>query len=129
MHKVIAFSRFALFVVYFWFGLLKVLGLSPASPLVLSLLGKTMPFMEPHAFLILFGILEVIIGLLFLIPRTEKLALCLLTLHMIAVSLPLILLPQITWQKLFVPTLEGQYIIKNILIIAIAFTLAVHRRR
>ena len=35
-------------------------------------------------------------------------------------ELPLVFLPQVAWQGLFVPTLEGQYIIKNILIAASA---------
>jgi uncharacterized membrane protein YkgB len=34
--------------------------------------------------------------------------------------MPLFLLPEITWGKMFVPTLEGQYIIKNVIIIALA---------
>jgi hypothetical protein len=36
------------------------------------------------------------------------------------------LLPAVTWQSFFVPTLEGQYIIKNLVIIALAIALASH---
>jgi uncharacterized membrane protein YkgB len=125
----IPFTRFALFIVYFWFGILKVLSLSPASPLVLELLDKTMPFMDQHLFLILFGLFEVLIGVLFLFPRTEKLALTLLVLHLITIMMPLILLPSITWSAPFLPTLEGQYIIKNVLIMSAALTLLAHRQR
>lgn len=131
MGKAIIFSRFALFVVYFWFGILKVLDLSPVNSLVLSLLSKMVPSssIDPHTFLIALGIFEILIGLLILIPKFVKLALFLLVIHMIIVCLPLIMLSDLTWKSLFVPTMEGQYIIKNILIISIAFTIAVSHRR
>jgi uncharacterized membrane protein YkgB len=35
------FSRISIFIIFFYFGLLKVLNLSPASPLVEALLNKT----------------------------------------------------------------------------------------
>jgi uncharacterized membrane protein YkgB len=50
----------------------------------------------------------------------ERIALVLLVPHMIVTILPLFLLPQIAWQAPFVPTLEGQYMIKNVVIIALA---------
>jgi hypothetical protein len=37
------FSRISIFIIFFYFGLLKVLNLSPASPLVEALLNKTLP--------------------------------------------------------------------------------------
>lgn len=114
-------SRFALFVVFFWFGILKLLGVSPASTLVLALLGKTLPFIAPALFMKLFAVFEMLIGILFLFPRVTKIALVLLGLHLITTIAPLILLPNMTWSSLFVPTLEGQYIIKNILIVAVAW--------
>lgn len=113
-------ARFALFTVYFWFGLLKVLGLSPAGPLVAALLQKTIPFLTPEQFIFYFGWLEMAIGLLFLIPQLSRAVILILALHLITTAGPLVLLPQITWQSWFVPTLEGQYIIKNLLIIATA---------
>lgn len=123
MNKALTLGSLAIFTVYFWFGALKVLSLSPASPLVLSLLDKTMPFMNPDLFLVLFGLFECLIGLLVLIPKTRKWGLRLVALHMVTVFLPLVLLPHMVWDGLFVPTLEGQYIIKNVLIIALAVVL------
>lgn len=113
-------ARFALFLVYFWFGILKVVAESPANPLVSALLEKTLPFMTFSTFIVLFGLLEVLIGILFLIPKLTRLAVVLLALHMITTLMPLVLLPQVAWSAPFVPTLEGQYMIKNILIIALA---------
>lgn len=122
------FARVAIFVIFFWFGILKVLSLSPASPLVASLLERTLPFMGAGTFILLFGLFEVLIGILFLLRGAERLAILLLALHMATTVMPLILLPQIAWQAPFVPTLEGQYIIKNIAIIALAMGIAGHLR-
>jgi hypothetical protein len=41
---------------------------------------------------------------------------------------PLVLVPELTWQKPLIPTLEGQYIIKNVAIVALAFDVAAHTR-
>lgn len=119
-------ARSALFIVFFWFGLLKVLSLSPASPMVLALLERTISFMSPEHFLILFGAYEMVIALTFVTPGLERIALALLAIHMITTFGPLLLLPQITWSGFLVPTLEGQYIIKNLVIIALAFGIAAH---
>ena len=119
-------SRLGIFVVFFWFGILKVFSLSPASPLVLALLSRTMPFIPPETFLVFFGVLECFIGLLFLIKGAERIAITILFLHMITTFMPLILLPQVTWSGILVPTLEGQYIIKNLAIIAPAIGIAAH---
>jgi uncharacterized membrane protein YphA (DoxX/SURF4 family) len=119
MSKTQLFSRISLFIIYFWFGLLKVLGLSPASPLVKDLSDMTglSSFISPTHFLILFGICECILGIMFLIPRVTKISKWLFTLHMITTFMPLFLVPQDVWITSFVPTLEGQYIIKNLALI------------
>ncbi len=122
----IPLAHIALFVVFFWFGLLKIIGSSPANPLVSSLLERTLPFITFDQFIICFGIYEMIIGIAFLIPHLERLAIALLVPHMITTFLPLVLLPAVTWQSFFIPTLEGQYIIKNLVIIALAIALASH---
>lgn len=120
------FSRFAIFVVYFYFGALKVFELSPASPLVSALLAQTMPFISPEAFLIAFGLLEMLIGIIFLIPRLERLAVFALVVHLVTTIMPLFILPAMAWSSFLVPTLEGQYIIKNILLIALALGILSH---
>lgn len=127
-HIYLPFSRLAIFLIFFWFGLLKVTGESPASPLVLSLLDRTLPFMNPGLFVIGFGVFEMIIGAFFLIPRIERLAIAILFAHLITTAMPLWLLKGEVWQSFLVPTLEGQYIIKNILLIALAIGIAAHLR-
>ncbi len=121
-------ARIALFVVYFWFGFLKVLGTSPANPLVSDLLQQTLPFITFNQFIVALGLFEMLIGLLFLLPGYERLAVAFLIPHLATTVAPLVLLPSVTWQSFLVPTLEGQYILKNITIIALAFSLASHLR-
>ena len=117
--------RIPLFVIFFWFGLLKPLGMSAAEPLVLDTV-NWMPFLSPSQWLNVIGWWEVIIGLAFLFQKTTNIALILLFLQMSGTFMPLFLLPEVTFQNLnpFTPTLEGQYIIKNILIIASAMIIA-----
>lgn len=122
----IPLARVAIFVVFFWFGYLKLIDSSPANPLVSELLSATLPFISFQQFIVALGLLEILIGLFFLLPRFERLAIFLLIPHMITTVLPLFLLPTITWVSFGVPTLEGQYIIKNIVIIALAFSIAAH---
>jgi len=119
-------ARFGLFVVFFWFGALKVIGMSSASGVVERLFESTIPFMSFGTFLILFGLFECLIGILFLIRGFERVVIPLLFIHMITTFGPLYFLPEETWSGFMVPTLEGQYIIKNLLIIAAAVGIASH---
>ena len=119
-------ARISLFIVFFWFGFLKIIDASPANPLVAALLTKTLPVITFNQFIVLLGIWEMIIGVTFLIPKAERFTILLLIPHMITTFLPLIFLQNITWQSFLIPTLEGQYIIKNLLIIALAVSIASH---
>lgn len=117
-------ARISLFIIFFWFGFLKIIDTSPANPLVLALLNKTLPFIQFSQFIIFLGIWEMILGITFLIPKAERLTVAMLIPHMITAFLPLIFLPNITWKSFLIPTLEGQYIIKNLVIIALAVSIA-----
>ena len=119
-------ARFGLFVIFFWFGFLKVVGLSPASPLVQHLFEKTISQSGAHFFIIGFGVFECIIGILFIIRGLERIVIPLLFIHMISTFMPLFILPGDTWSGFLVPTMEGQYIIKNLVIIACAMGIAAH---
>lgn len=116
----ILFARFSLFLVYFWFGILKVFDLSPATPLVNALQEQTLPFIQASQFIFLFGIFEVLIGIGFLIRRFTKVVFYIFLFHMATTIMPLFVLPQVVWVNSFIPTLEGQYIIKNIVLISLA---------
>jgi hypothetical protein len=43
--------------------------------------------------------------------------------HMMMTIMPLVLLPGVAWSQAFVPTLEGQYNLKNLAIIAVAISI------
>ncbi len=119
-------ARLAIFIVFAWFGYLKIIGVSAANPLVNDLLERTLPFITFDQFIVLFGIYEILIGFLFIVPKMERLAIFLLIPHLVMTSLPLFMLKELGWESFGVPTLEGQYIIKNLALIALAFSIAAH---
>lgn len=117
-------ARVAVFIVYFYFGVLKLLDLSPASPLATALTAKTIGIAHYHTAFIILAIFECVIGLLFLFPKATRIVIPLLLIHMAVVCAPLVLIPDQVWTRAFVPNLEGQYIIKNVVIIAVAIGIA-----
>jgi uncharacterized membrane protein YkgB len=117
-------ARFSVFLVYFWFGFIKLLGLSPASPLALALTERTVGRGLFGPLFLTLAALECLIGVMFLIPRATRVVIPLLLIHMVIVCGPLVLVPDMTWQAPFIPTLEGQYIIKNMVVIAVAIGIA-----
>lgn len=119
-------ARIALFVVFFWFGCIKLFGASPAGPLAEALTAKTIGLEYFDTMFKLLAGIECIIGILFLFPQAVRITIPLLFIHMAVVCSPLVLVPEMAWQQPFVPTLEGQYIIKNLVIIAVAFGIAAH---
>jgi uncharacterized membrane protein YkgB len=123
--------RVALAVIFVWFGLLKPLGLSPAEELVLATV-ETLPVFRSETWLVLIGWWEVAIGVTFLHPATIRIAIALLALQMVGTFLPLVLFPEVTFQSGRIPyglTMEGQYIVKNLLIIAAALVIGGTVRR
>ena len=110
-----------MFIIFFWFGFLKIVNLSPAQNLVIDTV-FWMPFLSAENWTVVIGFWEVLIAIFFLFKKTTLIAMILLFLQMTGTFLPLIILPEVTFQNSnpFLPTLEGQYIIKNIIIIAAA---------
>ncbi len=109
--------RMGLGIVFIWFGLLKPLGVSPAEDLI----RRTVYFLPPDLFLPILGWWEVAIGVGLLYRPLNRIAIFLLFLQMPGTLLPLVLLPEVCFTQ--VPwglTLEGQYIIKNAVLIGAA---------
>ena len=88
--------RTPLFIIFFWFGLLKVIKLSPAQELIIDTV-YWMPFLSPEEWAIVIGYWEMIIGLFFLTKKTTFYAMLLLFLQMSGTFMPLVLLPSITF--------------------------------
>jgi len=113
--------RIALGVVFFWFGVLKFFpGLSPAE----ALAGKTIEALTLGAVssstaVLILAVWECAIGLGLLTGRFMRATLALLFLQMLGTVTPLLLYPSESFVAFpYAPTLEGQYIIKNAVLIA-----------
>lgn len=117
-------ARVSIFIVFFWFGFIKLIGLSPASPLAQALTAKTIGLQYFDSLFFVLSLVECLVGVLFLFPKLTRIVVPLLLAHMVLVCSPLILLPDMIWQAPFVPTLEGQYIIKNAVVVAVAIGIA-----
>lgn len=115
------FLRVSIGIVFVWFGALKTVGhLSPAYDLVAA----TVYWLTPEIIVPLLGWWEVAIGVCFLIPALTRIGLLLLALQMPGTFLPLILLPEACFTVFpFGLTLEGQYIVKNLVIIGAALVI------
>lgn len=115
--KGIATLRLALGIIFIWFGGLKPFGLSPAQ----ELLEATVYWSDPKIIVPLIGLWEVAIGICLLFPPLTRVGLLLLSLQMPGTFLPLVLLPEICFTVFPLGlTLEGQYIVKNLVIIGAA---------
>jgi hypothetical protein len=121
-------GRIVIFVIYFWFGFLKLIGLSPATPLASALTSHTIGMQYFNISFKALAIYECGLGILFLIPAMTWISVLLLVIHMGIVSSPLVIDANIAWTHPLVPTLEGQYIIKDLAIIALAAGIVAHRR-
>jgi uncharacterized membrane protein YkgB len=114
------FLRVGIGVVFIWFGLLKPLGLSPAA----ELLAATVYWWTPEIVVPAIGWWEVVIGVTFLIPKLTRVAIFLLAVQMPGTFLPLVLLPEVCFTVFpWGLTLEGQYIVKNLVIIGAALVI------
>lgn len=113
--------RFSLGIVFFWFGVLKFFpGLSPAENLVRN----TVYFINPDIFVPILAAWETIIGIGLITGKYMRITLLLLFLQMPGTVLPLIILPDVVWNKFpYGLTLEGQYIIKNLVLIGAGLVL------
>jgi uncharacterized membrane protein YkgB len=113
--------RVALGLVFFWFGALKLVpGLSPAEDLVLA----TVPFLPGRSFMTVLAVWEMVIGLGFITGRALRLTILLLFLQMPGTLSPAVLLPERVFTAFpFGLTLEGQYIVKNLVLIAAALVI------
>lgn len=111
----IVIMRIGLGVVFFWFGILKLFpGMSPAEDLVRN----TIYFVDPDLFMPVLAIWEALIGIGLITGKYMRATLLLLFMQMPGTALPLVLLPEVVWTAFpYGLTLEGQYIVKNLVLI------------
>lgn len=109
--------QLSLGVIFIWFGALKPFGDSPANEVIT----KTVYWFDPDIFIPILGVWEMAIGICLLVTPLIRVGLFLLALQMPGTFLPLVLRPEICFIDIpFNLTLEGQYIIKNLVLIGAA---------
>lgn len=118
--------RLSIGIIFFWFGVLKFFpGLSPAEDIAIKTI-RTITFGFIPDTVIIYGlaIWEVVIGLGLLFNIFPRITLILLFLQMLGTFTPLFLFPEELFHVFPVSlTLEGQYIVKNIIIISAGLVL------
>ena len=117
----ISFLRVSLGIIFFWFGFLKFFpGLSPADQIATQTIEKlTFGLIAPDLSIIILAIWETLIGLGLIFGKFLRGTLFLLFTQMMGTMTPLILSPAVTFTRFpYAPTLEGQYIIKNLILIS-----------
>jgi uncharacterized membrane protein YphA (DoxX/SURF4 family) len=115
--------RISLGIVFLWFGALKLVsGLSPAEDVAARTIEQlTFGLVGPAVSVPVLGAWEALIGLGLLSGRFLRATLLLLAVQMAGTFAPLLLFPEETFTRFpIAPTLEGQYIIKNIVLIGAA---------
>tara|TARA_A100001234_G_scaffold84718_1_gene74553 strand:- start:645 stop:1025 length:381 start_codon:yes stop_codon:yes gene_type:complete len=108
-------------MVFIWFGLLKPLGISPAQELVEN---TVYWFDDKATFVNFLGWWEVVIGFTMCVRPLIRISIFLLFLQIPGTFLPLVLLPEVCFTDFpYGLTLEGQYIVKNLIIISSALVI------
>lgn len=113
--------RISMGIIFFWFGALKLVpGLSPAEGLIRA----SMWFLPLELFIPFLGIWEILIGLGFITGRYMRLTILLLFLQMPGTLSPAFLAPDQVFKVFpFGLTLEGQYMVKNLILISAGIVL------
>ncbi len=113
--------RISMGVVFLWFGALKLVpGLSPAE----GMIAETISFLPMSLFLPVLAVWEIAIGLGFITGKFMRLTILLLFLQMPGTISPVILRPDLVFTSFpFGLTLEGQYIVKNLVLISAALVI------
>jgi uncharacterized membrane protein YphA (DoxX/SURF4 family) len=113
--------RVSLGVVFLWFGALKLFpDLSPAQDLATRTISVlTFGLVPPSVSLPVLAVWESVIGIGLIVGRGLRFFLLLLYLQMLGTLTPIVLFPHEAFTRFpYAPTLEGQYIIKNVVLIS-----------
>lgn len=117
----ILFLRISVGIIFFWFGILKFFpGLSPAMEIATVTIERlTFGFIQANVAIIILATWETLIGLGLISGAFLRVTLFLLFVQMLGTMTPLLLFPGETFTRFpYAPTLEGQYIIKNLVLIS-----------
>lgn len=115
--------RVSIGIIYVWFGMLKYFqGYSPAEELAINTIHQlTFGLIPAKTSIILLALWETVLGFLLIIGFRVRILLIVMVVHMVCTFTPLLFFPELSFK--FAPygfTLVGQYIMKNIIILAAA---------
>jgi putative oxidoreductase len=119
--------RASLGLVFLWFGVLKLADSSP----VMELLKHTYSFLPLKPFAAALGVWEVLVGAGLLSGRALRWALVLMCLHMAGTFGAMLLAPSLFFHHgnpLWL-TVEGEFVIKNVVLVAAGLVIAGHELR
>jgi uncharacterized membrane protein YphA (DoxX/SURF4 family) len=117
----IRFLRISMGIIFLWFGVLKFFpGLSPAAELATRTIERlTFGLIAPGVSILLLAAWESLIGLGLITGYFMRATLLLLFFQMLGTITPIFFFPQEVFAIFpYAPTLEGQYIIKNLVLIS-----------
>lgn len=125
-HLSIPMVRLSLALVMLWFGIPKLFpGGSPAEDIAVRTVEVLVGgLFQDSAARLAIGVLEVGLGVALAVGRCMPMVLLVVLGHMAGTFAPLVLFPTETWHGPGVGTLEGQYIIKNVVLVAGVVVLA-----
>jgi len=117
----IAFLRVSVGIVFLWFGVLKFFpGLSPAQDLATRTIATlTFGLIPSNVSILVLAAWESLIGVGLITGVFMRATLLLLFLQMLGTITPIFFFPREVFTRVpYAPTLEGQYIVKNIVLIS-----------
>ena len=117
----IVILRVSVGIVFFWFGILKFFpGFSPAADLATRTIDVlSLGLIPGNVSILILATWECVIGLGLILGVFMRATLFLLWLQMLGTITPLLFFPGEVFTRVpYAPTLEGQYIIKNIVLVS-----------
>lgn len=119
--------RLGIATIFVWFGLLKVLGYNPVFDLIYHSL---MPSLAEGSGLLLLGVVEVFIGLMLFLNRALFATHIILLFHLLGTFSTFFF----GWHIIFHPhfpilSLDGEFVIKNIILAVSGLVILVHESR
>ncbi|MGH3665821.1 MAG: hypothetical protein ACRDU8_07005 [Egibacteraceae bacterium] len=114
--------RGSLALVFIWFGALKVVDVTPVGDLV----ADTVPFLDASWFVPALGGFEILLGVCLVAGWPLRLVLGVLAAHLAGTFLVLVTQPEVAFQagNPFLLTVQGEFVVKNLVLIAAALALA-----
>jgi putative oxidoreductase len=117
--------RLSLAIVFLWFGLLKLAGVSP----VVELLRSSMPLLARSPFIELLGLAEILISIGLISERFAGHAAFLMMLHLTCTLSIVLIAPGLMFDPAFpVLTMNGEFLAKNLVLIAAGLSVISSRR-